>query len=290
MFHAFSNLQQRVIASILITLCFLGSIYVSHDAGWHYSFLLLITGATVCAVWEYYKMAEAKGYQPRVKVGLVATAGYLFAVYFQTQTSEVSLLPIAVIGLALLVSFFYYFYKGNAPFVNLAITTFALFYITIPLSYLIEINYLKLPDFINDGRYCLLYLLLLTKATDMAAFFIGKWIGKTPFSPYISPKKTWEGAIGGFVTTVIVGVLLSLFFRFCFETPPMLLSFAQTLLLPMGISIMGQLGDLAESLLKRDAGIKDSSTHLPGLGGVLDLVDSLMFTAPFYGIIIKSWI
>lgn len=287
MLDRFNNLQQRIIASFVVSLCFLGSIYYSHTPGLNCAFLGLMAIAIGGALWEYYHMVNAKGYRALTKIGLFSSASYLFAIYLRTQIPEAQILPEIVLGLALLASFLYYFYDRDRPLINLAVTFFGLAYLTLPLSYLVEINYLHLPPTIQDGRWCLVYVLLLTKTTDMGAYFIGKWIGRTPLCPSISPKKTWEGAIGGFLNTVIVGILASLSFRFFFDTPPLLLSPVQTILLPIGISIMGQLGDLAESLLKRDTGIKDSSSYFPGLGGALDLLDSLVFAAPFCAIVLK---
>jgi phosphatidate cytidylyltransferase len=119
-----------------------------------------------------------------------------------------------------------------------------------------------------------LYLLIVaTKATDTFAYFTGKTIGNIKLCPRISPNKTVEGALGGFAGCIISSVIFQHFFM-------NELRFRHAIVIGILIGIVGQLGDLAESLLKRDADVKDSSDRLPGLGGILDLLDSVFFTAP----------
>jgi len=123
------------------------------------------------------------------------------------------------------------------------------------------------------------FLILVTKATDVGAYLIGKKFGKTLLIPRISPKKTKEGALGGLifgsVTALLFGKLLTG------------MEYYHILFLGLLLSIIGQVGDLAESLFKRDFDVKDSSHSLPGLGGVLDVIDSLLFTAPIFYFYIK---
>jgi len=140
----------------------------------------------------------------------------------------------------------------------------------------------------------LLYLLLVVWAGDIAAFFVGRSLGRHFMSPRISPKKTWEGALASLIASVGVGILLYTYALpissallsiqlmerrdgyFALQSPPLL----TTLLLSAGINIAAQFGDLVESLIKRGAGVKDSGTLLPGHGGMLDRIDALLFAAP----------
>ena len=110
-----------------------------------------------------------------------------------------------------------------------------------------------------------------TFANDTAAFFIGRALGRHRLAPHISPGKTWEGAVGG----VIASILASLILRAIFQLP---FNYWQIALLGVVVSIFAQLGDLIESLLKRNAGVKDAGQLVPGHGGILDRVDSLIFT------------
>jgi phosphatidate cytidylyltransferase len=116
-------------------------------------------------------------------------------------------------------------------------------------------------------------VLLITKLGDIGAYLVGSRFGKTPLIPHISPKKSVEGAIGGLLFSVL-GALAS--------KPFLSFSYLHIILLGIALGIVGQFGDLSESLMKRDCQIKDSGGIFPGMGGFLDLMDSLLFTAPFF--------
>ena len=151
---------------------------------------------------------------------------------------------------------------------SIAVTLFALFYISWFFSFFIKIKYLP------DGARLVSYLILVTKMGDVGAYFVGKRFGRKVLIPRISPRKTREGALGGLATSVVTAVLCKAF----------LVDFSMYHILLSGflLGTIGQVGDLAESLLKRDFDAKDSGQNLPGLGGVLDVVDSLLFTAPIF--------
>lgn len=279
-----SNLQQRLILSFIGIIVLLIVITFSYSPALRFLFAFFTAGFIGAALWEYYSIAKAKDCQPLIKIGIIGTLFYVLAVFLKAQF-EILLLPEIVLGLILISVFCYYFIKGSDPFVNLAITMFGILYITIPLCYLIKINYFIAEPISRDGRWCLIYLLAITKITDTSAFFIGKKYGRFQLSPYISPKKTWEGAFGGLLGAILLSILFYFFFK-SFEVPPLNISFLQSLWLPFVISVGAQFGDLAESLLKRDVGVKDSS-RLPGLGGMLDIVDSLIFTSPLMYFFLK---
>lgn len=217
-------------------------------------------------------MAFHKGYSPLNSLCIVSTIAYVFAVFFGTQIAKARPLAEIVLILSLAGFFIYYFVKGKEPLVNTALSLFTLAYLAIPLSCIIRINYFEFPaSFPEDGRLWLLYTLMVTKMTDVGGYFIGKQWGRNLLSPMISPKKTWEGAIGGLLCAVLTSYLFTYLIG---------LSGIASVILGILIAILAQFGDLAESLLKRDAGVKDSS-HMPALGGSLDIVDSLVFTLPF---------
>jgi len=118
------------------------------------------------------------------------------------------------------------------------------------------------------------FLILITQLNDVTQYIWGKMLGKHKISPTISPNKTWEGAIGGFATTTIIFVILAPYF-----TP---LLFWQSIIVGAFLPVLGFFGDVTMSAIKRDLGVKDSSRLIPGHGGALDRLDSLMFTAPWY--------
>ena len=275
-----SNLQQRVIMGSLSIICLFVAISLSYNAYFAPIFALLAAGVISLALGEFYHIARAKGLYPQIKLGILSTIIYGFSIFLATQSSTAQLLPFIILALTLVALFLYYCVKGTNPLINLSIALFGLAYLTIPLSFLIAINYFISDPFVLDGRWCLLYLLLVTKITDIGAYFIGKKFGNKKLAPKISPEKTWEGAIGGLCSAILTSVLMYFIFHLFFERPPFNLTFWQSLWLATLISITGQFGDLTESLLKRDTGVKDSSNWLPGMGGFLDLVDSLIFTAP----------
>ncbi|CCB87221.1 phosphatidate cytidylyltransferase [Parachlamydia acanthamoebae UV-7] len=278
------HLKYRLIYSALAATILIFLISFSQYSFFRPLFSLAVSAIVGVAVWEYYQMAKAKGFQPLATVGIVFSVLYVYAVFLSTQMQDAQVVPEITLGIALLTFFIYSFYGGASPFVNLAITLFGIAYLAIPLSYTLSINYFPFNG-AEDGRWWLFYLLLVAKSTDTGAFFTGRLMGKRRMVPYISPKKTWEGAWGGVLTSVAVSVIFYLGIHL-FSKPPIHLSFWESIWLAGLISVVAQIGDLAESLLKRDAGIKDSN-QLPGLGGVLDIVDSLIFTLPLLYIFLK---
>jgi phosphatidate cytidylyltransferase len=124
---------------------------------------------------------------------------------------------------------------------------------------------------LSNGREWTYWSVLTIIASDIIAFFIGRTWGRHLMAPTISPKKTWEGAIGGAIGSIIVATILG-----CVFFLP--LRYWQLALAGCFISIVAQLGDLVESLLKRNTGVKDSGTLVPGHGGILDRIDSYIFT------------
>jgi phosphatidate cytidylyltransferase len=130
----------------------------------------------------------------------------------------------------------------------------------------------KIRDLPN-GIAFLSSVLLMTKLGDVGGFLIGSRFGKTPLIPRISPKKSVEGAVGGLLFSIVGAVACKAFLPF---------GYLQLVWIGFFLSILGQIGDLSESLMKRDCQIKDSADIIPGMGGVLDIIDSLLFTAPVY--------
>ncbi|HMI51510.1 MAG TPA: phosphatidate cytidylyltransferase [Candidatus Saccharimonadales bacterium] len=146
------------------------------------------------------------------------------------------------------------------------ISASGLLLVAFPLSYAVRLHGQGTP-----GPRLLLFALMITWAADTVAYFVGRAIGRHPFAPNLSPKKTWEGAAGSFIGSLLVGVA---FTRFLPVSLPHLLAMAA-----VG-NVAGQAGDLVESAYKRSAGIKDSGRLLPGHGGVLDRIDALILAIP----------
>ncbi|OGO21843.1 MAG: hypothetical protein A2144_14410 [Chloroflexi bacterium RBG_16_50_9] len=219
----------------------------------------------------------------------VSVWGLLAALEFQRITAIAKVLPLASFGLVwtlLLIlnphfSFPVPLLLTSAVVLSLVLLVFSpqrqevfqswswviggILYIGWLLGYLVALR-------LEAGRSWGFLALFTTFGSDTAAFFIGRAIGKHRLAPRISPGKTWEGAIGGLLGAIIVSLLFTL------PTPLQLpLNYGQAIILGILVSILGQVGDLAESLLKRSAGVKESGTLMPGHGGVLDRTDSILF-------------
>lgn len=154
---------------------------------------------------------------------------------------------------------------------RLGLTMFGIYFIGWNLAHLVLIRELR-----PHGEVLTWWLLITVWVMDTAAYFGGRALGRRPLAESVSPKKTWEGAAAGFASALLV----ALAFRLAF--PPGSLSVGGALLLGALIGVIGQVSDLAESVLKRGAGVKDSSNLLPGHGGVLDRFDSFLLAAPLY--------
>lgn len=278
-----TQFKERLFAgSLTLTLVFI-SIFFSHQSLFKPIFIGLNTLLICFALIEYYRLVQQRGFEPLVYPALGCSIIYMLALALSFENSYLSTLP----NLILLGSFivlFSTFFRYFSPIGNLAVTIFGIIYLTIPLSCAMRINYFFPSNELTDGRLWLFYVLIVSKSTDVGGYFIGKWKGKTKLARITSPKKTLEGAIGGLCFAMIVSLLFASFYSN--QTDLIKISLWQSLWLGLIISILAQLGDLTESLLKRDAGVKDSN-RLPGLGGVLDTVDSLVFTLPFMYIFLE---
>ena len=281
-----SNLKQRLAVSSIAVLFLLLVIYFSSYPIFRPIFALAVAGAVGFAVWEYYQIAIAKQFAPLIKLGITCAVAYVFATFLYTQGIWPSLMPpIVLVGSLFLFSLYFLFHADN-PLVNLAITIFGLAYLALPLSLTVDINYFFKDTTVQDGRWWLFYLLSVTKMTDTGAYFIGRFFGKHKLAPHISPKKTIEGAIGGMLFSIGISLLFAWLSNAFPTTVKLSLSYWEALWLGMAMGFVAQIGDLIESLLKRDGGIKDSN-QLPGLGGMLDIVDSLIFTTPLVFFFLK---
>lgn len=163
---------------------------------------------------------------------------------------------------------------------SIACTLLGVVYIAWMLNFL---NKLLLVFGHQEGRMLILYLVVVVKMTDVGAFFIGCKLGGKKFFPKISPAKTWSGVLGGMVTGLLCSVIAWYFWGDQLHN----LQLVDAIVLGVMLSAMGIWGDLIESLIKRASGAKDSGTMIQGMGGLLDILDSLIFTAPFLYIYIR---
>jgi phosphatidate cytidylyltransferase len=254
----------------------------------HGVFLLIaITG--LAAQREFYLSQQAAGRVVFMKTGLLAGALLYAATYFavvspygrlpETFSGEAILVLLVILG-ALTRRVFDVKIEGAA--VAMALTLFGFFYVPYLLNYATKILF-SVPD--GAGIPLLAYAVAITKFTDVGAYVAGSLFGRHKLSPLISPKKTWEGLAGGIAVALLTSVGLAHLFPEALAPVGGVHAWVLGLLLA-GVSVVG---DLGESVVKRDAHVKDSGKFIPGIGGALDLVDSLLFSLPvFYGSLILT--
>lgn len=271
------NWQQRLLFGTIASLAALAIILTAHLPYFNLLFLATVVAVITIASWELLQLTIKVGGAPLSTLSLVCIGVYVVSVFIATQWTMLNFLPeLAMLG-TLTAIFLYHFYIHEHPINTIANSLFPFAYLAIPLATVIPIVYFFPGDSNQDGRWWLLFLLTVVKINDVAGYVFGKMLGKHPMSRYISPKKTWEGSIAGFAAAI----LLSAAFQ-----PYLNISLATAMTLGCALALAAQFGDLSESLLKRDAGTKDSNT-LPGLGGVLDVVDALVFSCPLMYIFLK---
>ncbi|GDX08315.1 hypothetical protein LBMAG57_00860 [Verrucomicrobiota bacterium] len=248
-------------------------------------FVLLISGLGLVGLLEYYLMLDAKKLPNFKMFGLFCGALMLGGSFYllgwrRLAPDALYNFEIGALLLFMLVVFARQMFVRVVelvPLETMALTLFGLFYVPWPFSFVAKIVYLT-PRINGDptGHWYVLFLVLVTKFSDMGAYLTGSLIGKHPLVPHISPKKTWEGFFGALAFSVGGGCgLVALM--------PKHLSFlnqTHAVILGLILGFAAIVGDLAESLLKRSCGAKDSGKFLPGIGGALDLIDSILFTAP----------
>jgi len=264
------NLVQRIaVAAVAIPLV-VGIVWLG---GWTLAAMLAVLG--VLGAGEIYAFARRQGIQPLERTGWLAAAAIPLLAYWANGPAiylgAIWLMFVMALAMAR---------RGptGRPLASVAITLFGCVYASGMLAFLIAIRH-GVTAAHRPGRYILLTLfpLVITWVCDTAAMAVGTAVGGPQLAPILSPKKTHAGAVGGTLGGVITALALG---KFVLNRQGWSFTPGQLLLFGLGVSIVGQIGDIAESLFKREAGLKDSSTLIPGHGGVLDRLDSLYFVIP----------
>ncbi len=264
--------------------------------GWY--FTIAIALLTYLALLEFFRMAEFTGIKPATKTTLFSCFIIIISTYLETigliekQISD-AILPICSVGICtwLLLQ------PKSGKISDIAASIFGLFYLGFLPSYWIKLRALEstlisstdslssLGNLTNStGIYLTLTSCFLIVASDIGSYFIGKSFGKRSLSP-ISPSKTVEGLIGGIICSVLLATLFAFLLNWGNQ-------FLVGIIYGILVSLMALVGDLIESMMKRDAKIKDSGTFLPGHGGILDRIDSYIFTPSviYYIIVILKFV
>lgn len=229
--------------------------------------LLLLAVIIFFASKEYVKILEHKGFYPSLKIILSAEALLALITYFDRN----EYIAIAV-TLCTFASFMWVLFRGRQPYIaNVATTILGFLYCGYFPLHLQLLRDISCPQF-NDGLGFVVMMFTAILATDVGCYYTGTKFGKHKLAPVVSPNKTIEGSIGGVISAVIGAMIIGYFI----EGVQWYTSFFAGLI----CTIFAQIGDLCESLIKRDAGVKDSGDSLPGHGGFLDRTDSFIFTIP----------
>jgi len=230
-----------------------------------YAFFILILSAIMLGQYEFYTILSKDGIQPSKVIGISLGAVSAFLFY----RGDISLVnPFIIIGIFLVtISRLVSKRDVKKAFADVSITFFGIFFLAWLMGYQILLRNLE------EGRDLILLLYTIIWIGDSSAYAVGSTIGRHKLAPLLSPKKTWEGAIAG----LFGGLGMAFIAKFSFFD---LLSYKDCLILGSGLNLLGQLGDISESMFKRGAEVKDSSSIIPGHGGVLDKMDSLLYSSP----------
>jgi phosphatidate cytidylyltransferase len=233
-------------------------------------FALLASFLTGVALFEFFTLVERKNIFVYKLVAITIGVLAPITVYFQMGAEGYFTVEPFFIVLACLFIFVLQFIRRDSSqaLVSIAVTMFGLLYVAWFFSFFIKIKFLP------EGTLLVSFLILVTKMGDIGAYLIGKRWGRHSLIPRISPNKTIEGTVGGLFFSVASALLSRSYLP---EFP-----YGHLFTLGLILGILAQVGDLAESLLKRDCQVKDSGRNLGGFGGVLDLIDSLLFTTPIF--------
>jgi len=305
-----SNLLNRVIVAII----FIPIIYFIIIKGGFY-FFLFVTIISSLSLYEYYKLSEKKGVKPIIWIGILFNILLQFSFLYErvkylilNYLANYGIFPyyptqfVILLGLIALFVFLVIilelFRNNGSPLLNISTTIFGFFYISLFLGMLIATR--ELFEWENFNSFFLTHsfkellktgnnvyeinskdwgglFIFSTFVTiwicDSAAYFVGKGFGKRKLFERVSPNKTWEGALAGFIFSIISMFLLKIFVI-------TFLPLWHSIIIGIIIGVFGQIGDLCQSLIKRDAGVKDSSSIIPGHGGVFDRFDSIIFISP----------
>lgn len=239
--------------------------------------VLLLAGLGLA---EFYTLLSASGMETQRGFGILGGLLYILTVYAGYVSPclhpEAAFLGALFFILAALFLFLLLGGETSRPMESIAGTFLGILYVGFFMSFFIHLLFF---DGTGNGKVFLLYLISVVKSSDIGAYSIGSWVGKHKFMPNISPKKTWEGVLGGVAVSLLVS--LAWYFAAGGDLGVVRFSLADCVFLGLLLPLVGIFGDLAESMLKRQANAKDSGNWIQGMGGILDVVDSLLFAAPF---------
>jgi phosphatidate cytidylyltransferase len=275
---------RRLVSSLVLWAVVIGSIFSGNAFLSNTVFLILMLALAGLGLVEFYGLVEKRGLVCFKKWGVCGGLLLMAGTFLhcagklgihdspsRVNDFETSFLILFVLGLCIR----QFVSKANAAgLLAISTTLFGLMYVPWLLNFIQKINYFPRLD--GKGAYYVLYFILVTKFSDTGAYAVGSLIGRHKMIPRISPGKTWEGFAGALVVSTVASVL------FAHLAGPRLpgMTLTHAVILGLILATAAVVGDLIESLFKREAGVKDSGGFFPGIGGILDLLDSLLFNAP----------
>ena len=273
---------RRLLSSLVLWTIVLWALFSASRQVSNYVFLVIMVFLAATGLAEFYGLAHKRGLPCFERWGIFGGLLLMIGTFLnltgilgtsvapaRVNDFETSFLILFVLGLCLR----QFFSRANAAAMSgISTTLLGLMYVPYLLNFIQKINF-----FIGvDGHYYLLYFVVITKFSDMGAYSVGSLIGRHKMIPRISPGKTWEG-FGG---AIVVASTASLVFVHLLQAKMPSMNWKHAVVLGILLSLGAVVGDLVESIFKREAGIKDSGRFFPGIGGILDLLDSLLFNAP----------
>jgi phosphatidate cytidylyltransferase len=273
---------RRLSSFVVLWTIVLTALFSSNRLVSNYVFLVIMVILAVTGLAEFYGLAAQRGLVCFEGWGILGGALLMVGTFLnltgQLGTSgsparvndfETSFIILFVLGLCLRQ---FFSRSTTTGMVAISVTLFGLMYVPWLLNFIQKINFFPRVE----GHYYLLYFVLITKISDTGAYVVGSLIGRHKLIPRISPGKTWEGVAGA----VVISTLASLLFVHFLGHRMAGMKWMHALILGILLGVCAVVGDLIESLFKREAGAKDSGRFFPGIGGILDLLDSLLFNAP----------
>jgi phosphatidate cytidylyltransferase len=245
-------------------------------------FLIVLLALIIAGLYEFFYLVKKKGIPIYSYTGIAIGVLIPLSIFFRFEPTKGWELLFIVLMLLTIFLLQLYRKENQDAIVGISTTLFGVLYVSWFFSFLVKIRYL-VPEVPGAGIKLLGFVLLITKCGDMGALIIGSKYGKHPLLKRVSPNKTIEGSLGSFTFSATAAVCAQ-------SLLPASLNFQiwQIVLIGLFFGGLGQLGDLSESLIKRDCKVKDSGKMLPALGGALDAIDSLLFSAPAFYFFMSS--
>lgn len=274
-------------ARLFSTLLLWGAVAGVFLSGSSWLFVIFASFLSMLGSWEFFQMTKRGKLPAMRKWGLLISAAYLLvigyllgsrgheALIFLLEIDVVFVILVVLGGLSLQLR---RAVDGKNTILEVAVTTVGFVFPVLLFSFLCRLWFLPDQGSSLPGAWLVIWLIAVTKFSDMGAYITGSLIGKHKMIPHISPGKTWQGFFGALVFSLLAGCGL---YALVGSDLAILKSWTYVIALSLALSLLAVVGDLGESVIKRSMGVKDSGNTLPGIGGTLDLIDSLCFTAPF---------